>query len=90
MPYIKGVAMVTIKCFESKKTLRNSGESGDRELKCRRDHRGGLLQIRGTFGGRPPSRFRVTASFRLFQSGFYRLGSASKTMEGIVRRAPKA
>ena len=27
------------------------------------------------------------ASFRLFQSVFYRLGNASKTMEGIVRRA---
>jgi hypothetical protein len=41
------------------------------------------------FGGRPPSRFRDKASFRRFQSGFYRLENASKTMEGIGRRAPK-
>ena len=71
------------------KTLRNSGESGRTELKCRRDHLGGLLQILATFGGRPSSRFRVTASFRCFQSGFYQLENASKTMEGIGRRAPK-
>ena len=71
------------------KTLHNSGDYDDTKLKCHRDHRGGLLRIRGTFGARPPSRVRVTASFRRFQSGFYHLENASKTTEGIGRRAPK-
>ncbi len=50
---------------------------------------GGIFQIRATFAGRPPSRFRVTVSFERFQSGFYHLENASKTTEGIGRRAPK-
>ncbi len=54
-----------------------------------RDHLGALIPILAMFRGRPTSRFRVTASFRRFQSGFYHLENASKTMEGIVRRAPK-
>ena len=58
-------------------TLHNSGESGDRELKCRRDHRGGLLRIRATFGGRPPSRFRVTAGTKNIQRRVLDVGQMS-------------
>ncbi len=57
--------------------MRNSGESGDTELKCRRDHFSGLLQIRGTFGGRPPSPFRVTAGTKNIQRRVLDVGQMS-------------